>query len=101
MCSPTARPIPCACETAAGAVDIAVDWQGEGQAAEGRDRRTGRLMVRVNPNFHRPADTNLTVGNPTKATSRLGWQANLSFDALIQMMIQADLKWLKMGGIIA
>ena len=87
-------------ETAAAAVDIAIDWQGEGQATEGRDRRTGRLMVRVNPDFYRPADLNLTVGNPAKAASRLGWQAKLGFEALIRMMIQADITRLKTGQMI-
>ena len=87
-------------ETAAAAVDIAVDWQGEGQATEGRDRRTGRLVVRVNPAFYRPADINLTVGNPAKAVAGLGWQASLGFDALIGMMIEADLKRLKTGQMI-
>jgi len=87
-------------ETAAAAVEIAIDWQGEGQATEGRDRRTGRLMVRVNPDFYRPADLNLTVGNPAKAASRLGWQAKLGFEALIRMMIQADISRLKTGQMI-
>jgi GDPmannose 4,6-dehydratase len=87
-------------ETAAAAVDIAIDWQGEGQATEGRDRRTGRLMVRIDPAFYRPADINLTVGNPAKAARRLGWQARLGFEALIGMMIEADMTRLKTGQII-
>src|SRR6476620_10773172 len=87
-------------ETAAAAVDIAIDWQGEGQATEGRDRRTGRLMVRVNPDFYRPADLNLTVGNAAKAAARLGWKASLGFEALIRTMIQADIARLKTGQMI-
>jgi len=81
-------------------VDIAIDLQGEGQATEGRDHQTGRLMVRVNPDFYRPADLNLTVGNPAKAAARLGWQAKLGFEALIRMMIQADIKRLQTGQMI-
>jgi GDPmannose 4,6-dehydratase len=88
-------------DTAAAAVDIAIDWQGEGQGTEGRDRRTGRLMVRVNPAFYRPADINLTLGNPTKVKSKLGWQAEYSFEKLIRMMIEADLAKLKTGNDIA
>jgi GDPmannose 4,6-dehydratase len=87
-------------ETAAAAVDIAIDWQGEGQATEGRDRRTGRLMVRIDPAFYRPTDINLTVGNPAKAARRLGWQARLGFEALIGMMIEADMTRLKTGQLI-
>ena len=84
-------------ETAAAAVDIAIDWQGEGRATEGRDRRTGRLMVRVNPAFYRPADINLTVGNPAKAASRLGWEAESRLRVLIRMMIEADIARLQDG----
>ena len=87
-------------ETAAGAVGIAIDWHGDGAGTEGRDRRTGRLMVRVNPAFYRPADINLTVGNPAKAASRLGWRAKVGFEGLVGMMIQADLTRLKAGQII-
>ncbi len=87
-------------ETAAGTVGIGIDWRGEGATTEGRDRRSGRLMVRVNPAFYRPADISLTVGNPAKAGSRLGWRARHSFEDLIRMMIEADLARLKKGQII-
>jgi GDPmannose 4,6-dehydratase len=87
-------------ETAAAVVDIAIDWRGSGTETEGRDRRTGGLRVRINPAFYRPADINLTVGNPARAESRLGWKARLGFEALIGAMIEADLKRLKSGQII-
>ena len=48
-------------------------------------------MVRVNPAFYRPADLNLTLGNPAKARNGLGWQAKHSFEELIHMMVQADI----------
>jgi GDPmannose 4,6-dehydratase len=86
-------------ETAAAAVGIAVEWRGEDASIEGLDQRTGRLMVRVNPAFYRPADIRLTVGNPAKAADRLGWKAKLGFGALIRLMIEADLKRLKTGEI--
>ncbi len=84
-------------ETAAAAVDIDVEWSGKDASTEGHDRRTGRLIVRVNPAFYRPADINLTVGNPAKAASRLGWKAKLGFAPLIGLMLEADLKRLKKG----
>src|SRR5207247_2010207 len=72
---------------------------GEDASIEGLDQHTGRLMVRVNPAFYRPADIRLTVGNPAKAADRLGWKAKLGFGALIRLMIEADLKRLKKGEI--
>jgi GDPmannose 4,6-dehydratase len=101
LCTGKAHTVRQLIDTAAAAVDIAIDWHGEGQATEGRDRRTGRLMVRVNPAFYRPADISFTVGNPAKAAGHLGWQATLGFDGLIRMMIEADMKRLKAGNDIA
>jgi GDPmannose 4,6-dehydratase len=84
-------------ETAGAAVGLQIDWRGEGPATEGIERRSGELLVRINPEFYRPADISLTVGNPAKAASKLGWRPALGFKELIGMMIEADLQRLKSG----
>lgn len=43
------------------------------------------------PRFMRPAEVDLLVGNPTKAHAQLGWEPNVSFKELIQMMVEADM----------
>lgn len=45
--------------------------------------------------FMRPAEVDLLVGDPTKAGKQLGWEPKVSFEQLIQMMVEADLQLLK------
>ncbi len=45
--------------------------------------------------FMRPAEVDLLVGDPTKAGTKLGWEPEVTFEQLIQMMVEADLKLLK------
>jgi GDPmannose 4,6-dehydratase len=78
--------------TAAQAAGIDLAWEGEGQDAHGIDRKTGKTIVRVNPEFYRPAEVDLLVGNSEKARNKLGWQPKVQFEQLVQMMMEADLK---------
>ncbi len=43
----------------------------------------------------RPAEVDLLVGDPSKASKELGWEPQVSFEQLIQMMVESDLKLLK------
>ena len=47
------------------------------------------------PAFYRPAEVDLLVSDPAKAKEKLGWEAKISFEELIQMMVDADLEHLK------
>lgn len=47
------------------------------------------------PEFMRPAEVDLLVGDPTKAHAQLGWEPTVTFEGLIQMMVEADLQRLK------
>jgi GDPmannose 4,6-dehydratase len=85
-------------ETAAACVDLAIEWRGSAGATEGLDRKSGRVLVKIDPAFYRPADITLTVGNPGKAARVLGWRATLNFEKLIAMMIEADLARIRAGG---
>ena len=85
-------------ETAAACVDLAIEWRGSASATEGLDLKSGRVLVKIDPAFYRPADITLTVGNPGKAARVLGWRATLNFEKLIAMMIEADLARIKAGG---
>jgi GDPmannose 4,6-dehydratase len=51
--------------------------------------------VVVDPQFLRPAEVDLLIGNPRKATERLGWKAEMGFEDLVRMMVDADLAALK------
>ncbi len=79
-------------EKAAPHAGFDLEWQGEGEKTQGIDRKSGKVLVRVNPAFYRPAEVDLLIGDPGKAQQKLGWKRERSFDALVQMMAEADLR---------
>ncbi|UQZ91441.1 GDP-mannose 4,6-dehydratase (plasmid) [Deltaproteobacteria bacterium Smac51] len=74
------------------AADIEIVWRGEGEREEGVCRETGRVLVRVNPKFYRPAEVELLVGDASKAEKKLGWRSEATLEELCRMMVEADLK---------
>ena len=79
------------------AADIGIDWSGEAEGETGRDRRTGDLLVKVNPQFYRPAEVDLLIGDPAYAESRLGWRAETTLEELCHAMVKADLRRVQDG----
>ena len=53
---------------------------------------TGRVLVRVSPEFFRPSEVHLLIGDATKAKEKLGWEPSTPLDSLVQMMVAADLE---------
>jgi GDPmannose 4,6-dehydratase len=84
-------------EQAGLALDMQIEWEGEDENMIGIDRQTGKTIVRVNPEFYRPAEVELLLGSPAKADSVLGWQRKVSFDGLVTMMAQADFDRVSQG----
>lgn len=76
-------------------VGIDIVWQGEGVDEVGIDKKTGKVVVKVNPKFFRPAEVELLIGNPAKADAKLGWERNISFDELVKRMAENDLSIIK------
>jgi GDPmannose 4,6-dehydratase len=79
-------------EAAAPAADIEIEWEGEGTDEVGRDKRTGNIVIDVDPKFYRPAEVDLLHGDPTKAFERLKWQPKISFTELAELMMRSDLE---------
>ncbi len=77
-------------ETAFAEIGIAVEWRGKGLEEEGIDAGTGRVLVKVDPRYFRPADDSLLCGDATKACARLGWRPRVGFEALVKEMVAAD-----------
>ncbi len=59
---------------------------------KGLDRRTGRLLVEVDPRYFRPLEVHYLLGDPTKAREKLGWRHEVAFADLVKEMVQADLR---------
>ena len=51
--------------------------------------------VEVDPRYYRPAEVDLLIGDPSKARQKLGWKHSLSFEGLVKLMVEEDLKHLK------
>lgn len=79
-------------ETAFAHLDISIDWEGEGIHEIGRDRASGRVIVKVNPAFFRPAEVELLWGNPAKAEKELGWKREIPFTQLVERMVNSDMQ---------
>jgi len=73
-------------------IDRKVRWDGMGKEEKGYDDTTGELLVQVNPNFFRPAEVDLLIGDSTKTQKILGWKAKTSWKELAQLMVQSDIK---------
>ena len=74
------------------AADIDIAWQGEGVDEQGIDTKSGRLRVRINQRFHRPAEVDLLIGDASKVKAQLGWSSKTSLESLCRMMVEADLR---------
>ncbi len=76
----------------AKALGIDLEWRGTDENETAVDAATGKLIVRVNPRFYRPAEVELLIGDPAKAKAKLGWEPKTSLEQLCQMMVDADLR---------
>lgn len=73
------------------AAGIVVDFKGHGVDEIGIDTGTGKVIVRINPRFYRPAEVDLLIGDPSKAKAELGWKPKVQLAELCAMMVEADL----------
>ena len=78
--------------SAFAAAGITIAFRGEGEQEKGYDAGSGKPLVDVNPAFYRPAEVDLLLGDPAKAERELGWKRKVSFEGLVEMMVDADLR---------
>lgn len=82
-------------ETAFSYVGIDIEWQGTGTEEIGINKANGKTVVKINPDFYRPAEVDFLLGNPEKAERELGWKREISFTDLVKGMVENDLKLVK------
>jgi len=80
------------CELAFKQVNIKLEWQGEGVDETGIDKSTGQVLVKIDPDYFRPTEVDLLLGDPSKIKSELGWEPRTKFYKLIEIMVEAELK---------
>lgn len=69
---------------------IDIEWIGSGVEEKGLDAKTKKVLVEVSPEFFRPAEVDLLIGNPEKAKAQLGWSASTSIEDLVSIMMAHD-----------
>jgi len=82
-------------EKAAKVAGFDLIWEGEGVNTKGIDKKTGKTIVEVSPEFYRPAEVDILIGNPEKAKKKLGWAPKTKFEDLVNIMMEADLRRVK------
>ena len=65
-------------------------WKGTGVDEIGYDTKTGKELICIDPKYFRPAEVDQLLGNPNKANTVLGWEAKISLDELITLMVEHD-----------
>jgi GDPmannose 4,6-dehydratase len=67
-----------------------IKWKGEGVDEIGYDSKSGRELIFIDPEFYRPAEVEQLLGNAEKAKRELGWEPEITFEQLIQEMVEND-----------
>lgn len=73
-------------------VGIELEWHGTGVDETATDAATGKTVLKINPDFFRPAEVDILLGNPAKAEMKLGWKRKVDFPGLVRLMVEHDLK---------
>ncbi len=83
-------------EKAFAHVDVEIAWRGEGLDEVGFDKKTGAVIVQIDPRYFRPAEVDLLIGDASKAKKELGWEPKTAFDELVKEMVQNEVFSIKM-----
>lgn len=78
-------------ELAFAEIGTTIEWQGSDVDEVGVDKATGKTLVKINPEFFRPAEVDILLGNPAKAEEVLGWKRKVDFPGLVKLMVEYDL----------
>ena len=72
-------------------IGMTLEWSGEGVDTIATDNN-GIVRVRTNPKFFRPAEVDPLIGDFSLAAEKLGWEPKTTFEQLVQMMVDSDMK---------
>lgn len=76
---------------AAEAVDIEMEWKGEGVNEKGYNKATGECIVEVDPRYFRPTEVETLLGDPSKAKEKLGWVPKITLQEMVSEMVENDM----------
>jgi len=74
------------------AAGIEVEFSGTAENETAVNVADGKVLMKVNPKFYRPAEVELLIGDPSKARTVLGWEPKTSLETLCELMVKEDLR---------
>ncbi|MBC8766907.1 GDP-mannose 4,6-dehydratase [Arenibacter sp. BSSL-BM3] len=80
------------------AIDIDIVWEGKEDKEIGKNSKSGKTLIKVNPQFYRPAEVDLLIGDASKANEKLNWKPKTTLKELCNMMVKKDLERNENGG---
>ncbi len=70
-------------------------WKGKGKKETGIDAKTGKILIRIDPDLFRPTEVDLLLGDFTKARKILKWKPKVDFAQLAGIMTREDFKYVQ------
>ena len=75
--------------------NIDLTWKGKGVEEKGINKADGKVLVKIDPRYFRPAEVDLLIGDPSKAKEKLGWEPKVKLPELVKMMVEYDIELAK------
>jgi GDPmannose 4,6-dehydratase len=69
-----------------------IRWEGTDENEVGINNNSGKILVKVNPKYYRPAEVELLLGDSGKAKKILNWERKIDFPSLCKMMMTMDIE---------
>ena len=80
------------CKMAFKELDIDIEFVGKGLEEKGIDKKTGKVIIEVDPRYFRPTEVDILLGDSTKARKELGWEPKYTLEMLVKEMVKEDFK---------
>jgi GDPmannose 4,6-dehydratase len=71
-------------------IERPIVWRGKGVNERGHCRKSGQVLIAIDPAYYRPTEVESLLGDPSKAREKLGWQHKIGFESLVAEMVEAD-----------
>lgn len=84
-------------EKASAIAGFDIAWEGKGVDEIGRDKKSGKAIIEIDPKFYRPEEKTILCGDASKARKTLDWKPTMTFDQLVEIMMKADLELIGSG----
>lgn len=79
-------------------LDEEIVWEGKGIEEKGISKKSGKVLIEIDPKYFRPTEVDILIGDASKAREKLGWQAKTKFGDLVDIMVKADYDLVKKRG---